>query len=61
MLTIGQAIHACDRFPWPNSQLMFIGNVSQLFYAVHIMVKNNLSNLLFRIDESLVKSNSTAD
>ncbi|CAF1562766.1 unnamed protein product [Rotaria magnacalcarata] len=58
------AVHAndtCNLLHSNHSNLMQIRNSIELFYAAHILTKNNLSSLIIEIDPNLLKGKTIAD
>ncbi len=53
--TPGEANQTCDQLHSNHSNLMQIRNTVELFYAAHVLTKNNLSELLIDIDPKLLK------
>ncbi|CAF4499532.1 unnamed protein product [Rotaria socialis] len=58
------AVHAndtCNLLHSNHSNLMQIRNSIELFYAAHILTKNNLSSLIIEIDPDLLKGKTITD
>jgi hypothetical protein len=47
--------HTCNHFHSNLSNLMQIRNAVELFYAAHVLSRNNLTSLMIDIDPSLLK------
>lgn len=52
-----QTNHTCNLLYSNHSNLMEIRNTIELFYAINILIKNNLSELLIDINSNLLKGN----
>jgi hypothetical protein len=53
--TPGEANQTCNQLHSNHSNLMQIRNTVELFYAAHVLTKNNLSALMIDIDPKLLK------
>jgi hypothetical protein len=53
--TSTQANHTCNILQSNHSNLMQIRNTVELFYAAHVLTKNNLSALMIDIDPKSLK------
>jgi hypothetical protein len=49
--------HTCNHLHSNLSNLMQIRNAVELFYAAHVLSRNNLSSLMIEIDPGLLKGN----
>jgi hypothetical protein len=50
-----EANDTCNLLHSNHSNLMQIRNTIELFYAAHVLTKNNLSTLMIEIDPHLLK------
>ncbi len=55
--TSTQANHTCNQLHSNRSNLMQIRNTIELFYAAHVLTKNNLSALMIEIDPNFLTGN----
>ncbi|CAF4290448.1 unnamed protein product [Rotaria sp. Silwood2] len=55
------ANNTCNRLHSNHSNLMQIRNTVELFYAAHVLTKNNLSTLLIDMDPNLLKGKTIAE
>ncbi len=55
--TPSEANQTCNQLHSNHSNLMQIRNTVELFYAAHVLTKNNLSALMIDIDPNLLKGN----
>jgi hypothetical protein len=55
--TPNEANHTCNHLHSNHSNLMQIRNTVELFYAAHVLTKNNLSALMIELDSNLLKGN----
>ena len=53
-----EANQTCNEVHSNQSNLMQIRNTLELFYAAHVLSKNNLTGLMIEIDPNLLKGNT---
>jgi len=56
--TPSEANYTCNHLHSNHSNLMQIRNTVELFYAAHVLTKNNLSALMIELDSKLLKGNA---
>ncbi|CAF1325642.1 unnamed protein product [Adineta steineri] len=56
-----EANHTCNLLHSNHSNLMQIRNTVELFYAAHVLTKNNLPSLMIDIDPNLLKGKHIAE